>query len=246
MNRFEWERAVKASDLPPTRKLVLAMLATHANKAGLAYPSQATLASECGLSERAVRGHLTAAREAGWLDRTRKGGRVSDERVVSSEYLLTIPNRNDDAGSESAPTGTSVPIGTRPNRQMSATQPADERDPTGTPVPPISTRTVNESLSLSEQPPVATRETHGSAVERGETKVQERLRSSVASIQQLQTAQKWGRRMAGVIYTKEDLEEHFNADNHLRNFPGVFKTALDNWQRERTRLDVQAGKQVVR
>jgi hypothetical protein len=93
VDRFEWERAVRALPIrPPVRKLVGLMLATYANKDGSnAHPGEDRLAADCGLTERAVRGHLAALRDdLGLIERTYRGSQ-SGRRKLADEYALRVP-----------------------------------------------------------------------------------------------------------------------------------------------------------
>lgn len=90
--RFEWERAIRVLDLrPPTRKLVALMVATYADKdGGNAHPGEDRLAAECGITARAVRGHLEALRQVGLLERTFRGS-SSGRRKLADCYALNMP-----------------------------------------------------------------------------------------------------------------------------------------------------------
>lgn len=91
-SRFEWERALRRADLPPTRKAVLQTLSTFANKAGEARPSQERIAEASGLTRRTVGIHIRAALDEGWIVRLVKGrsnGRGG--KAIASVYVLTIP-----------------------------------------------------------------------------------------------------------------------------------------------------------
>lgn len=126
--RFDWERALMASDLPSGRKLVLLVLATYVNRHGIAFPTQTQLADACGMKERAIRGHLSAAIEEGWIERLRVG-----RSGVASEYQLstgTVPTGTD----VPPPTGTPEPVD-ESQPANSDTQPASDDTSTGTPVP---------------------------------------------------------------------------------------------------------------
>lgn len=110
--RFEWERALRRSDLHHTTRLVLLVLGTYMDGDGSgARPSQDTLARGAGISERSVRDHLARALAGGWIDRPRRGGSRgsgSGRSGQSSEYRTAIP--------EPLRTGTTVPVPTSPNR----------------------------------------------------------------------------------------------------------------------------------
>lgn len=84
-NRFEWERALLASDLPATTRLVALVLATWAGADMKCWPSRPTIADRAGISVRTVATHLQRLRDHGWI-RSRRGapGR-------SNRYTLTVP-----------------------------------------------------------------------------------------------------------------------------------------------------------
>jgi Helix-turn-helix domain len=69
LSPYEWQRAILASDLPSTTKLVLMALSMHLNKGtGLAFPSIRMLMKDTGLSNKAVIKHLRGAERAGWIE----------------------------------------------------------------------------------------------------------------------------------------------------------------------------------
>ena len=72
---FDWMRATMKSDLPSGTKHVLLALGIRMNprSAGAAWPSQAQLARDTGMSERTVRDHVAEAVREGWLEKERRG-----------------------------------------------------------------------------------------------------------------------------------------------------------------------------
>jgi hypothetical protein len=87
---FTWRRAMTASELPSTTKLVLFVIAEYANaKDDICWPSVETLAAQCSLSERSVGTHLTIAEQAGWL--TRWKSRRPARKWAHAHYRLSIP-----------------------------------------------------------------------------------------------------------------------------------------------------------
>lgn len=80
--------------LPTGQKMVLLALADNANDMGECYPSIATLAAKCSMSERAVQGHLRGLEEAGIVERDMRTGRST---------LYTINPRKFCTSAESAP-----------------------------------------------------------------------------------------------------------------------------------------------
>lgn len=79
-NAITWAAATKPAS--PLDKLLLYILATYADDEGRCCPSQAMLATDSQLSERAVRKHLASLEAQGLLRReerrTKCGGRTSD------------------------------------------------------------------------------------------------------------------------------------------------------------------------
>ena len=62
--RWNWEAAIKVSNLSPTERLVLLVIATHLDERGEAFPPLSTIARGSGL------GRSTVARVVGALDGT--------------------------------------------------------------------------------------------------------------------------------------------------------------------------------
>ena len=73
--------AAWALDLPSTEKLVLLALADNANDSGCCWPSMATIARKCGLTDRAVRAAMR---------RLEEGGHVSSSERAGTSRLYTV------------------------------------------------------------------------------------------------------------------------------------------------------------
>jgi hypothetical protein len=87
---YEWQRAILASDLPSTTKLVLMALSTHLNKeTGLAFPSIRVLMKEASLGSEAVVKHIGDAKKAGWIEIGNHG--YQDQRWAQKSYRPRIP-----------------------------------------------------------------------------------------------------------------------------------------------------------
>ena len=87
---FTWRRAMTASDLPGTTKLVLFVIAEYANSIDdTCWPSIDEIAGRATLTARAVSKHLGVAEQAGWIKRwkSRKSGR----KWAHGHYRLTVP-----------------------------------------------------------------------------------------------------------------------------------------------------------
>ena len=63
------------AEIPAGRKLVLLSLADNANDRGECYPSVEAVAARCGLSVRAVQGHIADLEKAGMVSRENRTGR---------------------------------------------------------------------------------------------------------------------------------------------------------------------------
>jgi predicted RNA binding protein YcfA (HicA-like mRNA interferase family) len=89
--RFDWERAVRRSDLPKLRKLVAFALATYADPDGTnARPGLEELADACSMPYSTVKAHMKGLRDDGWLERTVRGSSLG-RRKLADEHHLTVP-----------------------------------------------------------------------------------------------------------------------------------------------------------
>jgi hypothetical protein len=136
-NRFAWERAVKASDLPRGTRLVLLVLATNMDNATRKVSTtNKELAADSGMSERSIYTHLKRAEQRGWIARLSRGHHLAPGSSAPSIYVGQFPE----------PTGSTVPVGDEANRKhgsdssqsqpaTTSDQPAKRREPTGSTVP---------------------------------------------------------------------------------------------------------------
>src|SRR5918999_5005804 len=109
---YEWQRAILASDLPSTTKLVLMALSTHINKeTGLAFPSIRTLMKETSLGSEAVVKHIGDAKKAGWIEIGNHG--YQDQRWARKSYRPRIPVNLKEGVS---PSKTPYDIGVSPSK----------------------------------------------------------------------------------------------------------------------------------
>jgi DNA-binding transcriptional ArsR family regulator len=113
LDRFDWERLIRETEIPPMTKLVALTLATFANGDGTrAHPGETRLAAAVGMKERAVRNHVTILRDLGLIKRVSRGG---SSRRFADVYELHVPGdlrerlarhgwklRHDGAGDEDA------------------------------------------------------------------------------------------------------------------------------------------------
>lgn len=135
MRRYDWERALRSSDVTGSALLVLLVLATHMDADGTnGRPSQATLAEQTGLSKRSVRQYLADAVEAGWLVQVSRGHRRGDGTTAASCYSTSQPAT--DRHLSVVSTGDTPPLDDYLNRQDEASQPAGSDTSTGDGLPP--------------------------------------------------------------------------------------------------------------
>lgn len=87
---FSWRHAILESDLPSTTRLVLLTLSCHMSDAGdSCFPSVVRLASESGLSKKAVIEHLKIAKEKGWILVSAHG--FGGQKWKRHEYVVAVP-----------------------------------------------------------------------------------------------------------------------------------------------------------
>ena len=91
MKPYTWRAAILKSNLMPTTRHVLLTLSCYVNDIGQsAYPSTVTLASDTGLSERAIITHLHMARELGWVKISKHG--FGGQKWAHNEYFPCSPS----------------------------------------------------------------------------------------------------------------------------------------------------------
>lgn len=151
VDRFEFERAIRALPLrPPVRKLIALLLGTYADKDGSnIHPGEDRLAAEAGITARAARGHLAALRALGLIERTFIGSQSGRKRLADVyelalpadilERLATADHRNLASGDSDPITGTSV----ADHRNLGADHRNLSVRNTGTQVPPTNTSTTD-------------------------------------------------------------------------------------------------------
>ena len=108
MKPYTWRAAILKSNLMPTTRHVLLTRSCYVNDIGQsAYPSTVTLASDTGLSERAVITHLHMARETGWLKIAKHG--FGGQKWAHNEYFPCSPGGDyDEIAPEKGTEGGSV------------------------------------------------------------------------------------------------------------------------------------------
>jgi len=130
MKPYTWRSAILRSGLKPTTRHVLLTLSCYVNDVGQsAYPSTKTLASDTGLSERAVITHLHEASDAGWL-KVRKHGFGGQNWSRNEYYPCTPAGFFDTEGAEacSAPSEKALNVATKgTERRSKGTEPNDKK-----------------------------------------------------------------------------------------------------------------------
>lgn len=87
---YSW--ACRQTGMRPGAKLLLAMIANHAGKSGVAFPGRGTLSEECCYRPASVTDNMALLVEGGWLarfDRRRANG------SKTSDWLVLAPNAED-------------------------------------------------------------------------------------------------------------------------------------------------------
>lgn len=119
---------------PVAQRMVLVSLAQRMDwSTGCGFASAAQLADDADCGERTVRSATGWARKSAMLVQTRRGHRITADRVIASEWRLRVPDEAED------PTGNGMPVGSEPtgkwdgpNRQIDWTQPARTAPPSRT------------------------------------------------------------------------------------------------------------------
>lgn len=91
--KFEWQKAVRDSDLPTTTKTVLIIgLSLRMNEfGGDCFPSQEQIASDTSLSRKAVQNHLERAELKGWIER-HVGAKKEGQNWRKTSYSARFPD----------------------------------------------------------------------------------------------------------------------------------------------------------
>nr|WP_231578087.1 helix-turn-helix domain-containing protein [Dickeya chrysanthemi] len=155
----------------PLRKLVLIKLADNANDKGECWPSYQHVADQCECSKSAVKAHITALIDMGFISKENRIGENSGKGNKSNVYYLTLDNPVPPKSIAPVPpenTGVS-PCATPVPPKSTAPVPPENTgvSPCATPVPPKSTapvpskstRTYHSSEPVNE--PVIEPKTHG-------------------------------------------------------------------------------------
>jgi len=122
VDRFTWERMVRATKMDPSTKLAALICATYANQDGTKVrPGLRRLSEDSGLTQRTMQRAVVALRAMGLLDRVTKGSNLGTKDMVDV-YQLVIP-----AGNQVTPTSPGAePSDTHDADQVtSVTEPGD-------------------------------------------------------------------------------------------------------------------------
>lgn len=91
---FTWRSAILKSELQSTTKLVLLVLSTYMDDhGGGAFPNIKTIASDSGLSERAVCTHIEKAVDAGFIVVSKQ--KLAGKNWARNAYKISFPSRPD-------------------------------------------------------------------------------------------------------------------------------------------------------
>src|SRR5690349_3939275 len=95
-SRFEYERAVRASELPPLSRLLALTVATWADvRTGVIpprlMPSLTDLEKGTGMARASVRTHLDRLEADGWLGRKRPSVADARSKKTTTHYKIRVP-----------------------------------------------------------------------------------------------------------------------------------------------------------
>lgn len=113
-SRFEYERAVRSSDLPSLSRLLALTVATWADvKTGVIpdrlTPSLTTLEEATGMVRASVRKHLDTLEAGGWLKRDRPAVAAARATKARTKYTIKIPRGAAVSDSDGIELGQDVP-----------------------------------------------------------------------------------------------------------------------------------------
>jgi hypothetical protein len=123
-SRFEYERAVRASDLPSLSRLIALTIATWADvRTGVIpdrlMPSLTVLAETTGMSRGAVRTHLDILDAGGWLGRKRPTVAAARSKKARTHYKIRVPK------GASVPDSDGIGLGQEATESEAGDAPAD-------------------------------------------------------------------------------------------------------------------------
>jgi len=152
-SRWEFERAVFASELPAPSRLILLTLAAHTDAATCVVPAKftpslSTLAERTGLTRKTVMVHLDLLDTAGWVDRLKPDPAAQRSQRARTQYRLTVPT-----GVGATPVLPSTGVGATP---VLGTQVHQRRGLTGVGATPNQNKTSRTSQTSRPSDPFAT------------------------------------------------------------------------------------------
>lgn len=120
--------AIEQDIRKPGAKLVLICAANYADRAGLCWPSQETLAKDASMGKRTVWGHLSWLEENGFIERTprREGKERASDLIQLNLGNLNSPNRRVEEPSTRKKEGVELADSCNLNSQTSAKEPSLE------------------------------------------------------------------------------------------------------------------------
>lgn len=142
--------------IPAGRKLVLLSLADNANDRGECYPSIESVSERCGLSVRAVQGHIADLESAGFLSREKRVARSNlftlHPRRFCTPQILHPAESAPSAPAESAPPQNLHPAESAPYPAESAPHPAESAPSVPAESAPITVIEPSIEPSLKDNP----------------------------------------------------------------------------------------------
>lgn len=113
-SRFEYERAIRSSDLPSLSRLLALTIATWADvRTGVIparlSPSLTTLEAATGMVRASVRTHLNKLESGGWLERARPSVAAARSQKARTQYKIRIPRGAAVPDSDGIELGQDVP-----------------------------------------------------------------------------------------------------------------------------------------
>lgn len=113
-SRFEYERAVRASELPPLSRLLALTIATWADvRTGTIparlQPSLTTLEAGTGMARASVRTHLDKLETGGWLIRKRPTVAAARSKKATTTYKIHVPKGVEVPDSDGIELGQEMP-----------------------------------------------------------------------------------------------------------------------------------------
>lgn len=132
MNRIEWWKAIRASNLPARERLVALTLSTFMDPDGSrCWPAQSTVADAAGIGRRTAQRAITELHSAGYLELGRHAGPGEGRGQRPHLYRPAVPDQcatgdAEDERTSAPPNGAEVNTTSAPNRTTSAPPETDQ------------------------------------------------------------------------------------------------------------------------